>query len=69
VLHCSPIRVRHKNPNFECFQTDEEQLTCVLSLPPSRWRVVPEEASALVRQRLEQQYNAQMQVRAQHGAF
>eukprot|EP00200_Dunaliella_tertiolecta_P000063 CAMPEP_0202364412 /NCGR_PEP_ID=MMETSP1126-20121109/15831_1 /ASSEMBLY_ACC=CAM_ASM_000457 /TAXON_ID=3047 /ORGANISM="Dunaliella tertiolecta, Strain CCMP1320" /LENGTH=130 /DNA_ID=CAMNT_0048959051 /DNA_START=52 /DNA_END=444 /DNA_ORIENTATION=+ len=37
-------RIFHKNPHFECFHTDEAQLTSVLALPSRAWRVRPEEA-------------------------
>jgi len=57
-------RIFHKNPHFECFHTDEAQLTSVLALPSRAWRVRPEEAPDILRHRLEQQYSAQMQAQA-----
>ena len=52
----------HKNHNCESFDTDDQQVTSVLTLPQRFWRVTHEDAHALLRQRIQQQYNAQMQV-------
>jgi hypothetical protein len=60
--HTHNLRIFHKNPHFECFETDEEQVTGVVALPASFWRIPAEEAPALLAERLKQQYNAQMQV-------
>lgn len=55
-------RVFHKNHNYECFYTDEPQLTAVLTLPPRFWRISHDDACIQLRNRIQQQYNAQLQV-------